>query len=546
MQKHSQENAIKRISILTVAAMFAWLGLCGAPSTFGVVPAPDGGYPGGNTAEGQDALLSLTTGTFNTAVGLFSIEMVTTGNFNTAVGAGALLANTADENTATGAGALLSNTTGDRNTANGTFALFSNTEGRDDTATGLSALQSNTIGTSNTADGAFVLFSNTEGSNNTGSGFSALLTNTTGGGNTADGTFALMSNSEGDDNTASGFSALQSNTTGASNTANGAFALFSNTTGFLNTTIGNEALFHNTDGDLNTAIGREALFSNTTGFDNTANGATALDSNTEGSHNTATGAFALSTNTTGGSNVANEDAALRFNTIGSGNTAVGSVALFFSAGDHNTALGDSAGTNVRTASDVICIGALVAGEDVSNSCYIGSIFGQTSSGGTAVSINADGKLGTITSSRRFKEEIKPMERSSEALFALKPVTFHYKSEIDPQGISQFGLVAEDVEAINPDLVVRDKDGKANTVRYEAVNAMLLNEFLKEHRKVEELEATIGQHQNDFQSKLAAQEKQIAALASSLQKVSAELAISRPAPQLASLPAMALCEGGNNP
>ena len=140
---------------------------------------------------------------------------------------------------------------------------------------------------------------------------------------------------------------------------------------------------------------------------------------------------------------------------------------------------------------LFAIGASVFGANVSNSCFIGQIFGATSSGGTAVFINSDGKLGTTTSSRRFKDEIKPMERASEAIFALKPVTFRYKKRIDPQGISQFGLVAEEVEAVNPDLVVRDKEGKVNTVRYEAVNAMLLNEFLKEHREVEQQKATIA-------------------------------------------------------
>ena len=159
-------------------------------------------------------------------------------------------------------------------------------------------------------------------------------------------------------------------------------------------------------------------------------------------------------------------------------------------GNNNTALGSVAGINVTTANNVICIGT--HGANVSDSCYIGSIFGQTSSGGTAVFINSAGKLGTTTSSRRFKDDIKPMERASEALFALKPVTFRYKKGIDPQGIPQFGLVAEDVEAVNPDLVVRDKEGKVNTVRYEAVNAMLLNEFLKEHRKNEEQEAARSQ------------------------------------------------------
>jgi len=158
---------------------------------------------------------------------------------------------------------------------------------------------------------------------------------------------------------------------------------------------------------------------------------------------------------------------------------------------------------------------------VNNSCFIGNIFNATSSGGTAVFINTDGRLGTITSSQRFKEGIKPIEQASEELYALKPVTFHYKKEIDPAGMMQFGLVAEDVEAVNPDLVVRDKEGKPYSVRYDQVNAMLLNEFLKQHRKVEEQGATI-----------AKQQKQIDALTAGLQKVNARLEMSRPSPQVA--------------
>jgi uncharacterized coiled-coil protein SlyX len=195
-------------------------------------------------------------------------------------------------------------------------------------------------------------------------------------------------------------------------------------------------------------------------------------------------------------------------------------------------LGIDAGFNVTTASNVICIGA--NGANVNSSCYISNIFGATSSGGTAVFVNSDGKLGTTTSSRRFKEEIKPMERASELVFALKPVIFRYKKGIDPQGIPQFGLVAEDVEAVNPDLVVRDKEGKVNTVRYDAVNAMLLNEFLKEHRKVEQQEARIAQ----LKSALAKQErvdgehqKQIEALTAGLQKVSAQIEVNRPGPRV---------------
>src|SRR5206468_4392268 len=142
--------------------------------------------------------------------------------------------------------------------------------------------------------------------------------------------------------------------------------------------------------------------------------------------------------------------------------------------------------------------------------------------GVGVIVGTDGKLGTVVSSERFKDEIKPMDKASEAILALKPVTFHYKRELDPESIPQFGLVAEQVEKVNPDLVARDDDGKPYSVRYEAVNAMLLNEFLKEHRKVEDLEATVAQQQKGFESKIARQQKQIAALTAGLQKVSAQV------------------------
>src|SRR6476661_4021312 len=254
-------------------------------------------------------------------------------------------------------------------------------------------------------------------------------------------------------NTAEGGSGtLFSLTTGTNNTAVGSQALFSLTTGQQNTAVGAQALRNNRAND-NTAYGFQALALTTTGFENAATGWKALFANTTGFHNTADGFSALSRNTTGNHNTANGDEALGNNTTGSGNTALG-----FGAGD-----------NVTTANNVICIGVGANGANVSNSCFIGSVFGQTSSGGTAVFINSTGKLGTITSSRRFKEEIKPMAQASQGLFALKPVTFRYKKGIDPQGIPQFGLVAEDVEAVNPDLVVRDEEGKVNTVRYDAVN-----------------------------------------------------------------------------
>ena len=360
------KNSINRCSLFLVPLVLTCCALF--QSAKAISPPPDGGYPGGNTAEGQNALLSLTTGTYNTAVGLFSLRSNTTGGFNTAIGAGALLFNTADQNTATGAAALLNNTTGTNNTATGEAALFFNT-------------------------------------------------------------------------------------TGAFNTAVGAGVLLTNTTGNANTALGTDALSSNTTANNNTAIGEDALNSNTTG---------------------------------------------------SGNTVVGF----------------NSGFAVTTANNVICIGASVAGANVNDSCYIGSIFGQTSSAGTAVFINSDGKLGTATSSRRFKEGIKPMDHTSEALFGLKPVTFHYKKEIDSAGTSQLGLVAEDVEKVNPDLVVRDKEGKPYTVRYDQVNAMLLNEFLKEHRKVEEQGALI-----------AKQQLQIEALTAGLEKVRAQIEASKLTPQL---------------
>jgi len=298
-----------------------------------IVPPPDGGYPGGNTAEGQDALFSLTTGTFNTAVGFLSGHAFTTGNLNTAIGAGALLLTHADENTATGAGALLNSSGGFGNTAVGAFALFSDT-----------------------------------------------------------------------------------------------------------------------DGDFNTAIGDGALFHNTTGV-------------------------------------------------------------------ANTALGNNAGNGVTTANNVICIGADVAGFNASDSCFIGNIRDAVvAPDAVQVLIDSTGKLGTTSgSSRRFKSDIKPMDQTSEAILALNPVRFSYKS--DKTNTPQFGLIAEEVAKVNPDLVVWDKNGELVTVRYDAVNAMLLNEFLKEHRTVQELKQQIAA----LTAKVKEQDSKI-------QKVSAHVQLNKPSPR----------------
>ena len=209
------------------------------------------------------------------------------------------------------------------------------------------------------------------------------------------------------------------------------------------------------------------------------------------SHNTATGSAALPRNTTGGGNTATGVLALDSNTVGANNTATGFVALRNNTtGSSNIAVGPAAGSAVTTANNVIAIGSAAA--NVSNRCYIGQIRGVTTGIADAITVVIDstGQLGTISSSARFKKEVKPLDSASEAILALKPVSFHYKG--DATDTPQFGLIAEEVAKVNPDLVVRDEKGEIYTVRYEAVNAMLLNEFLKEHRTVQELEATITQ------------------------------------------------------
>src|SRR6266540_2607619 len=384
------KNVILTLVLSTCLAL-ALLCAAAAPKAFGVVPAPDGGYPGFNTAEGQNALLSLTSGIANTGVGWFSLKSNTEGNFNTAIGAGTLLLNTGNRNTATGAGALLNNNASD-NTATGAFALFNNT-----------------TGSQNTAIGDQALLSNTDGSNNTATGDKTLLLNTTGGANTASGTSALLGN-----------------TTGSFNTANGAAALTSNSTGESNTATGFQALLNNTEGSQNTANGYQALFNST------------------GSFNVALGAIAGFNATTGNGNVY----------IGQGMVGV-------------------------------------AGE--SNHTYIRNIVSTSVSGGDSDFVTVDlttGLLGHASSSRRYKEDIKPMDNASQALFALKPVTFRYRKEIDQSQSLEYGLIAEEVAQVDPSLAIRGAKGQIENVRYSAVNAMLLNEFLKEHKKVQEQQATI--------------------------------------------------------
>ena len=404
----------------------------------------------------------------------------------------------------------------------------------------------------NTAEGQNALFSLTTGTVNTATGFNALFSNTTGSDNTANGADALKNNTTGNFNTANGHSALSSNTTGSNNTATGTAALHDNTTGFSNTATGTGALYRNTTGSGNTATNYTTLSSNTTGSNNTAYGGAAMKgSNGSGnsSGNTAIGSFALQNYATANLNTAYGWAALRFNTTGQSNIALGAGAggQFLTTGSNNIDISTVNG-GVAGESNTIRFGTVGTHANT----FIAGISGVTVAGGVGVIINSSGHLGTVVSSERFKDEIKPMDKASEAILALKPVTFRYKHDLDPEGIPQFGLVAEQVEKVNPALVARDAQGKVYTVRYEAVNAMLLNEFLKEHGKVEEqgrklreLEVTIAEQRKSFQASItkleatvAHQRKEMEALTASLkeqaaqiQKVSDQLEVSKAAPQM---------------
>ena len=435
----------------TLICLFTATCLTLTPAALAVDPPPDGGYPNGNTAEGEDALLSLTDGVNNTAIG-----------FN----------------------ALISNTTGFDNTAAGSSALLNNTIGNFNTAVGIQALLSNTTGSSNTAIGEDALSSNTTGTLNIAIGLDALFSNTVGLNNTATGNFALYGNLTGKNNTATGSDALAQNSEGDNNTADGNQALYGNRTGINNAATGYQALYSNTKGNYNTSDGQGSLYANTMGSNNTAVGQNALKNNTTGTSNIALGSNAGLNLTTGGNNIDIYDRGV--------------------PGESNTIRIGKRGTQTAT--------------------YVAGINGATVAGGVGVIIDASGHLGTVVSSERFKDQIKPMDKTSEAILALKPVTFHYKKDLDPKGIPQFGLVAEQVEKVNPDLVARDEQGKAYTVRYEAVNAMLLNEFLKEHRKVEE-QAAINQRQ---EATIARLEAALKAQAAQIQKVSNQVQAQVPA------------------
>lgn len=398
-----------KVQTFSILIALVLLCLAAGPKTQAVSPPPDGGYPNFNTAEGQKALFSLTTGVGNTAVGSFSLFSATGASFNTATGAGALLFNTADQNTAIGAVALLNNTTG--GTIAGTFGSFD-------------------VGP-NVAVGALALERNTTAGANTAVGYQALGNMTIG-----------MGNNLGGWSTAVGFKALAS-----ADSAGG---------GFENDAFGYEALANTTTGGNNVGIGMLALSQNTTG---------------------------------------------------ESNTALGFEAGLLATGDGN-----------------VYIGAQVPGfAGESGHTYIRNINTTTVSGGGTDTVTVDlttGLLGHLSSSRRYKEDIQSMDKASETLFALKPVTFRYKKEIDQSQSLDYGLIAEEVAQVDPNLAVHDGKGQIESVRYNAINAMLLNEFLKEHATVQELKKQIAA--------LTATVKEQAAR---IEKVSADVRGDRSAPKI---------------
>jgi hypothetical protein len=355
------------------------------------------------------------------------------------------------------------------------------------------------------------------------------------GNSAAENVDALNPGTTGSDNTAHGWSSLFSNTTGSFNTANGHGALYGNSVGDNNTAVGFQALYNSLGGSDNTATGSQALM-NTIGDYNTANGFQALRNNDVGQGNVANGIQALYSNTTGNQNTADGAYALYYNTTGAFNTAIGTLALASNTtGRHNTALGEDAGLNLTTGDGNVCIGydvRGVAGEY--DTTRIRNIYPRLATE-RAVYVTSDNKLGTLFSTRRVKDDIKPMDKASEAILALKPVTFRYKKEVEPNRVIQFGLIAEEVAEVDPDLVILDTKGKPESVRYEAINSMLLNEFLKEHRRVEMQQATIAELKTTVakqQTGIEALAVQVKEQAEELQKVSDQIKVSKPTTKVA--------------
>jgi hypothetical protein len=350
---------------------------------------------------------------------------------------------------------------------------------------GTGALNSNTSGVGNEAFGGNALYWNTGGSQNVAYGYDALAYNITGGYNLAVGSYSLLLNTTGSYNNANGFESMYYNTTGKYNVALGSYSLFSNTTGGYNSALGYIALYKNTTGQQNTGFGTGALYTNTTG-----------------SYNSASGSFGLHDNTTGSSNNASGYGALYKNTTGVNNNAMGVFAMGSNTtGSNNIAMGQYSGYNAVTGSNNIEIGSRGSASDnnvirlgspgTQAATYVAGVSGVNVTGGATVVVNSLGQLGVVSSSRRYKEDIRSMGDASDRLLALRPVTFKYKkADENGQKPEQYGLIAEEVAKVMPELVVYNQKGQPETVAYQTLAPLLLNELQREHREVAALQAEV--------------------------------------------------------
>ena len=480
------------------------------------------------TAVGTDALTSLTSGADNTAVGYRALYSNTDGAYNVGVGAGALYSSVSDiGNIAIGAQALFNSDGGNGNVAVGDLALNANTTGYVNVAVGPQALYSNTTGYRNVGIGVLALYSNVDGYDNVGIGAGALSNNTDGFDNVAIGYETLYNNDGGFENIAIGDRALHHNTSGDNNVALGDLALHNTTTGDDNVALGDRTLFENTVGDDNVAIGDEALRNSTTGSDNIGIGNEALYYNDTGNYNVGIGRNALYYNTSGYDNVAIGRYALYDNTSGAENVAIGGYALEINTGNGNIGLGFRAGVDATTGNDNVFIAnAGVAGDSdtirigtAQTATYVAGIRGVTTGVADAVTVMIDsaGQLGTVSSSRRFKEDVRDMGETSNALLDLRPVTFRFK-ERKARGEErlEYGLIAEEVARVFPELVVFDGAGKPLTVRYHLLSSLLLNEFQKQNDQLREQNDQL----RELRSRLAAVEGREGALLARLERLEA--------------------------
>lgn len=439
-------------------------------------------------------------------------------------------------NTQVGWAALFGNSTGGYNNAVGFFSMYSNTTGLSNVAFGYATLANNVSGNENTAVGSDALYLNTA-SWNTAVGYGAMRANTTGYANAATGFQALYSNTTANFNTAIGNQALYSNTTGEGNTALGSGALISNTTASYNTALGRRVLRFNTIGTYNTGAGHEALFDNTSGSANTAFGSGSLGSNTTANDNTAVGYSTLAANTTGSENTAIGYGCLQSNVDGFNNVAIGFAALplIDYSSNHNIAIGTNAGVSLfsNSINNILIDNSGMVGDSYTirignnsshNRAFISGIRGRqtANNNGVSVIIDSAGQLGTINSSRRYKEEIADMGDASARIQSLRPVTFRYKGAYaDGDKPIQFGLIAEEVAETFPELAVFNDEGQPETVKYHDLVPMLLNEVQKQSRRAESKENEVKALQQELMTvkkQLTAQESYNQALDARLTRI----------------------------